>query len=117
MLVHGDCHTGNVLHHDGGLAFVDWQSAGFGRASSDLAFVSVRAIPSGVRVPAALLDEHVRRSQELGVATDPAFRRTVALEELAILVFQWPSYARWNSDTGIRRVRRRAGRLVRLLSR
>jgi Ser/Thr protein kinase RdoA (MazF antagonist) len=53
--VHGDCHTGNVVHTDRGLAFCDWQLAGLGRASADLAFLSVRAAPAGVGIPPALV--------------------------------------------------------------
>jgi len=45
-LVHGDCHTGNILHAADRLVFCDWQSTGAGRATSDLAMLAVRAAPS-----------------------------------------------------------------------
>lgn len=45
VFVHGDCHTDNILHRCAGLVFCDWQSWGNGRPSSDLAFLSVRAVP------------------------------------------------------------------------
>ncbi len=117
-VVHGDCHTGNIVHGNDGLGFCDWQAFGIARASSDLAFLSVRATPSGVPVPDLVLQAHQSHGQRLGVAMDPArFRWAVALEELAILIFQWPAYAAYNNATGISRVRRRASRLVELLGR
>jgi aminoglycoside phosphotransferase (APT) family kinase protein len=106
--VHGDCHTENITHVDGSLVFCDWQSTGIGRPSADLALLTVRATPAGVTVPPALLDAylavHAGRADEL--------RRAVLAEELAILVFQWPHFAAYNSASGIARVRARAGHLA-----
>ena len=117
VFVHGDCHTDNLLHGPAGLTFCDWEAAGLGRAASDVAFFNVRAAPFGTCVPGLVLDEHQRRSTELGVATDPVeFEHVVALEELAVLVFQWPEYAGFNTPAGIERVRGRVARLVDLVT-
>jgi Ser/Thr protein kinase RdoA (MazF antagonist) len=106
--VHGDCHTENITHVDGSLVLCDWQSAGIHRPSTDLAFLNVRATPAGVTVPSALLDAylagHAEQAREL--------RRAILAEELAILVFQWPHYAAYNSPSGIARIRARAGDLA-----
>lgn len=113
VLVHGDCHTANILDGPHGVVFCDWQSTGLGRAGSDLAFLSVRATPSGTHVPADVIHEYRLRSKELGMESGPAaFTRAVALEELAILTFQWPSYAARNSEAANVCIRRRASLLA-----
>ncbi|WP_133871931.1 phosphotransferase [Paractinoplanes brasiliensis] len=101
--VHGDCHTENITVTGGYLHFCDWQSAGAGRPSADLALLSVRATPAGVRVPL-----------ERFPAGEP-LRQAVEAEELAILIFLWPLYAGYNSDEGNERVRRRGRSLARSL--
>ena len=108
--MHGDCHTGNVLHGaDAHLVLCDWQESGTGRATSDLALLSVRATSSGTRVPAVLVEEYLRQRSCAGGALDAvAFRRSLVLEELAVLVYQWPPFAAYNDEAGIARVRRRA---------
>jgi aminoglycoside phosphotransferase (APT) family kinase protein len=109
VFVHGDCHTENVTVADGALVFCDWQSAGIGRRSGDLAFLSVRATPAGVSVPPVLLDAYERNS-----SCDPLLlRRAVIAEELAILVFEWPNYAAFANAVGIARVQRRTRELAR----
>ncbi|MFJ3406935.1 aminoglycoside phosphotransferase family protein [Promicromonospora sp. NPDC090134] len=113
VFVHGDCHTANVVHRTAGghdvLVFCDWQAAGVGRATSDLALLSVRATPSGARVPAVLVEEYLVERARAGSARDGTeFRRLLALEELAVLVFQWPPYAAYNGPAAVARVRRRA---------
>ncbi|GGM20153.1 aminoglycoside phosphotransferase family protein [Promicromonospora citrea] len=108
VFVHGDCHTDNVvLRPGGGVAFCDWQSSGVGRASSDLAFLSVRVTPDGVRIPPALLDAYAARRQ----VDAGALRRAVLLEELATYVSVWPPYAAYNDADGVLRVRKRAREL------
>jgi aminoglycoside phosphotransferase (APT) family kinase protein len=104
--VHGDCHTGNIVHADGGLVFCDWQSAGLGRAAADLAFLSVRATPSGAQIPSALIRDYLSQRSTDG---DPAeLEQAILLEELAVYVFEWPPYAAYNDSAGIARVQRRA---------
>jgi aminoglycoside phosphotransferase (APT) family kinase protein len=104
VLVHGDCHVDNIMHGTGSLVFCDWQSAGIGRPVADLAFLSVRATPSGTAVPRVLVDAYLDNS--------PHDRRTLEsallAEELATLVFLWPPYAVFNSPAGIEHIRRRA---------
>jgi Phosphotransferase enzyme family len=109
VFIHGDCHTANLLHGPAGLVFCDWQSAGPGRPSTDLAFPSVRATPSGVVVPPTLLDAYL--------STRPVDRdvlqRAVVAEELATFLCQWPAYAPYHSPTGIARVVERTRELTR----
>lgn len=110
VFVHGDCHTGNIMHSGRGLAFCDWQSTGLGRASADLAFLSVRAAPAGVRIPPALVRQYLAHRPIDG---DPSeFRETVLLEELSVYVFEWPPYAAYNDAAGVARVQRRARALA-----
>lgn len=91
VFLHGDCHTGNIMHTGRGLAFCDWQSTGLGRASADLAFLSVRAAPVGVQIPPALVRQYLDHRPIDG---DPAkFQEAVLLEELFVYVFEWPPYA------------------------
>ncbi|HEY2791150.1 MAG TPA: aminoglycoside phosphotransferase family protein [Micromonosporaceae bacterium] len=102
-LVHGDCHTDNIVHRSGRQVFCDWQVTGVGRPASDLAMLRVRATPAGVDVPDALLDAysasagHPRRAVE----------RAVLAAEVAIFVLQWPPFAAYNTPAGIDRVHRR----------
>ena len=108
VFVHGDCHTGNIVHAADGLVFCDWQSTGVGRAASDLAHLSVRAAPAGVTVPPELMTAYLERS-----GGDPAaLKRTLILEELAVFVFLWPPFAGYNSRAGIERVHDRARHLA-----
>lgn len=100
VLVHGDCHTGNIVHAADGLVFCDWQSAGVGRATSDLALLGVRAAPAGVAVPRNAMTAYANRR---GADFDE-LERALILEELAIFVFQWPPFAAYNSRVGIARV-------------
>lgn len=100
VLTHGDCHAANLLHGPAGLVFCDWQSAGPGRPTTDLAFPSVRATPSGVVVPPTLLDAYL--------STRPldrdVLRRALIAEELATFLCHWPAYAPVNSPAGNARV-------------
>jgi Ser/Thr protein kinase RdoA (MazF antagonist) len=108
VLVHGDCHTGNILHAPDGLVFCDWQSTGVGRATSDLTHLSVRATPAGVTVPRDLVTAYLDRR-----GGDPAaLKRALILEELAVFVFLWPPFAAYNSRAGIERVHDRARHLA-----
>ncbi|MEU4233892.1 phosphotransferase [Nonomuraea sp. NPDC026600] len=108
VFVHGDCHTDNIVHAAGSPVFCDWQSTGVGRPVSDLAFLSVRATPSGTVVPRALIDAYLDHSPgDRGL-----LERALVAEELAILVFLWPPYAAFNSPAGIARVHSRARELA-----
>ena len=105
VLIHGDCHTENITIAGGELTFCDWQAAGAGRATSDLALLSVRATPAGVTVPPGFLDAYLReRPGDL--------REALVTEELAILVFLWPMYAAFNTPEGNARIRARARELM-----
>ncbi|GLZ01565.1 phosphotransferase [Actinoplanes sp. NBRC 103695] len=108
VFAHGDCHTENITHVDGSPVFCDWQNAGTGRASADLALLSVRATPAGVTVPPALLDAYL--AGRSGPAAE--LRRAIVAEELAVLLFLWPRYAGYNTAEGNARIRARALRLA-----
>ena len=110
VFVHGDCHTGNIVHTDRGPAFCDWQSAGLGRASTDLAFLSVRATPAGVQIPSVLVRDYLAHRPTGGDPTE--LEQAVLLEELAVYVFEWPPYAAYNDSAGVARVQRRARALA-----
>ena len=113
VFAHGDCHTENITHIDRSLIFCDWPNAGTGRASADLALLSVRATPAGVTVPAALLDAYLAgRSGQTA-----ELRRAIVAEELAVLLFLWPRYAGYNTAEGNARIRERALRLAEAFSR
>lgn len=104
VFIHGDCHTDNIVHAADGLVFLDWQQAGLGRPSSDLAFVQVRAMPGGVTAPPALTGAYAAAGQ----AGRRVLDRALVAEELAIYVFVWPSFAALNSPAANERVRQRA---------
>lgn len=114
VFVHGDCHAGNIVFAaDGGPVLCDWQSAGVGRAPSDLAFLGVRAAPTGIQVPAVMLEAYLDQRRGLDPAFDhTGFATAVAWEELAVLVFEWPPYATYNNALGNGRVHRRAQELA-----
>lgn len=103
VFIHGDCHTGNIVHAPDGLVFCDWQSAGIGRATSDLALLRVRAAPAGVTVPHEFMTAYLRH----GGGDRTELERALIAEELAIFAFQWPPFAPYNSRAGIERVRDR----------
>jgi hypothetical protein len=103
VFIHGDCHTGNLPQGPDSLVFCDWQSAGIGRPTADLAFLSVRATPNGVTAPSALIESYAERS-----SCDPdVLRRALLAEELAVFAFLWPSFAPFNGPREISRVRHR----------
>ncbi|WP_258534739.1 phosphotransferase [Streptomyces sp. PT12] len=108
VLVHGDCHTDNVVHDVGSLVFCDWQEARIGRPTSDLAFLQVRATPAGTTVPPALGDAHL----DARPGDRDVIERALVAEELAILLFLWPPFAPFNGPEAIERVRRRARALA-----
>lgn len=100
--VHGDCHTENILREDGALVWIDWQGAGIGNPARELAFLNVRATPSGARLPPELLATYCgERDMDI-----ERMQRAVIAAELSILLFEWPPYASFNTPDGIQRVRR-----------
>lgn len=91
------------------LVFCDWQSAGPGRATADLAHLSVRAAPAGVTIPRVMMTAYL--DGRGGDAAD--LERALVPAELAVFVFVWPPYAVYNSQAGIERVHRRTRLLAR----
>lgn len=103
-LVHGDCHTDNILIDDDRLVWADWQNTGLGNPVSDLAFVSSRATPSGADVPlTAMINRYARRR---GFDADELARAVLATE-LGTCIFAWPEYLKFNSPVGVGRINRR----------
>ncbi len=96
------------MHSTGSLVFCDWQVVGIGRPVTDLAMLSVRATPTGTAIPRELIDAYL----ESRPGDRLALERALVAEELAILVFLWPHYARFNSPAGVARVRFRARELA-----
>ncbi|TDD17055.1 phosphotransferase family protein [Nonomuraea diastatica] len=106
--IHGDCHTDNIMPSARALIFCDWQSTGVGRPVSDLAFLSVRATPSGTVVPRRFMDSYLHhRPRDRRV-----LERALVAEELAVLVFLWPPYASFNNTEGIARIQVRTRELA-----
>lgn len=108
--LHGDCHTDNVLIEDGHLVWLDWQGAGAGNPAAELAFPSVRAVPSGASLPQQ--DMIDRYSAVRGLDRVQVSHASLAAE-LAIFLLTWPEYAAYNTDTGIERVHRHVQQLAR----
>jgi aminoglycoside phosphotransferase (APT) family kinase protein len=102
-VVHGDCHTDNILRENGALVWIDWQGTGIGNPARELAFLDVRATPSGALIPPELLAAYCR---ERDIDPEP-MRRSVIAAELSIFLFEWPPYASFNASAGIQRVRQR----------
>ena len=108
VLVHGDCHTGNIVHAGDGLVFCDWQCTGVGRATSDLAMLGARAAPAGAAVPRDAITAYLNhRGGDVS-----QLERKLILEQLVIFVFQWPRFAAYNSPAGIARVHDRTRQLA-----
>ncbi|ONK13428.1 aminoglycoside phosphotransferase family protein [Streptomyces sp. MP131-18] len=103
-LIHGDCHADNIVHAAGRRTYLDWQAAGVGRPVADLAFLSVRATPSGTAVPRALADGYLA----VRPCDRRSFMRALVAEELGVLLFLWPPFAAFHTPEHIARVHRRA---------
>jgi aminoglycoside phosphotransferase (APT) family kinase protein len=90
-LVHGDCHTGNLLvDDDGELVWADWQEVSIGHGPEDLALLWQRAEFDGGRPPrSAMLAVY---AQARGLASDVVLRRAVVAAELLLLLLAWPQH-------------------------
>ncbi|MFT4166927.1 MAG: phosphotransferase [Microlunatus sp.] len=108
--LHGDCHTDNILIDDNELVWTDWQGAGAGNPSVELAFPSIRATPAGAVLPQA---EMIRRYALTRGLDENELSRAVLAAELSIFLFVWPEYARYNTEVGIDRVHERVQDLAR----
>jgi hypothetical protein len=86
------------------------RAAGAGSPAADLAFLSVRATPAGVVVPPARMDAYAT----VRGCDRRTLRRAVVAEEIAVLLGQWPPYARLHDAAGVGRVVRRTRDLARV---
>jgi Ser/Thr protein kinase RdoA (MazF antagonist) len=113
VFIHGDFHLANVLINDdrSTLTICDWQMCGFGRPSADLGFVNARLAPDGVVAPIEFLAAYAQQSS----VDRPELAREVIAEELLILFFQWPHFAKFNTATRIQNVRTRVANLAQQL--
>lgn len=107
-LVHGDCHTDNVLFTDDAPVLCDWQETTVARPVADLAFLGVRAAPAGVAVPPELLDAYAQASAH----DRDTLERALLSEELAMDVYLWPHHAAYLDATAIRRIHARGRTLA-----
>lgn len=110
-LVHGDCHTGNLLVDvTGDLVWADWQEVSIGHGPEDLALLWQRAEFDGARPPrAAMLTIYARAR---GIPPDADLRRAVIAAELLLLLLAWPQHLTvadaWRTRLMIRRLHRLA---------
>jgi aminoglycoside phosphotransferase len=111
-LIHGDCHTGNLLVDDSGeFCWADWQEVGVGHGPEDLALLWQRAEFGGAVPPRqAMLDAYLAaRGLPSGPteSTDPGAARAAVAAELRLLLLDWPSYLVGADDDARERLIRR----------
>jgi aminoglycoside phosphotransferase (APT) family kinase protein len=110
-LVHGDCHTGNLLVDEtGDLVWADWQQVGIGHGPEDLALLWQRAGFDGARPPrSAMLTVYARAR---GLAPEAALVRATVAAELLLLLLAWPQHLTTASPSRCRVMIRRLHRLA-----
>ncbi|WP_022910129.1 aminoglycoside phosphotransferase family protein [Aestuariimicrobium kwangyangense] len=99
--VHGDCHWGNVVTDNGDPLLVDWQSAGIGRGTDDLAFLLTRAAANLDVVPrtTVIADYAARRG------LDPAeVEARVTARQLLVLALQYPAFVAYLHPRAVERL-------------
>ncbi len=124
-LIHGDCHTGNLLVDDSGeFCWADWQEVGVGHGPEDLALLWQRAEFGGAVPPRqAMLDAYLvargLRSEPTGPSapTDRGATRAAVAAELRLLLIDWPSYLVGADDAARDRLIRRFRELSRAWAR
>lgn len=110
VLEHGDCHLENVVRTvDGRLVWVDWQESGLGDGIGDLVFLWQRAEFAGARPPRPKMTAAYAEGRGL----DPA-RLQAALElvELRLLLYSWPPFLGYGTESARGVMRRRLTALV-----
>ncbi|HEY0688218.1 MAG TPA: phosphotransferase [Kribbella sp.] len=107
--LHGDCHVDNLLREGNQIVWADWQAAGAGSPAGDLAFLWSRAQADGADLPYdAMLREYVTHRE-----VDPALlRRSLVAAEIGILLFGWPAYAAYLTQSDRDRITRRLLQLM-----
>jgi aminoglycoside phosphotransferase (APT) family kinase protein len=110
-LVHGDCHTGNLLVDESGdLVWADWQEVSIGHGPEDLALLWQRAEFDGARPPrSAMLAVYARAR---GFAREAALRRATIAAELLLLLLAWPQHLTMAAPGRCRVMIRRLHRLA-----
>ncbi|WP_328994739.1 aminoglycoside phosphotransferase family protein [Kribbella sp. NBC_01245] len=94
--IHGDCHVGNLLRDGDRIVWADWQVAKVGSPAGDLALLWSRGGVDGADLPydAMLREYATRRGLELA-----PLRRAVIAAELALLLFAWPHFAAYRTES------------------
>jgi Ser/Thr protein kinase RdoA (MazF antagonist) len=118
-LIHGDCHTGNLLVDDSGeFCWADWQEVGVGHGPEDLALLWQRAEFGGAVPPRqAMLDAYLAARGLRSEPTDPGAVRAAVAAELRLLLLDWPFYLVGAEDAARDRLIRRFQELSRAWAR
>jgi aminoglycoside phosphotransferase (APT) family kinase protein len=95
-LIHGDCHTGNVLtDDDGAFVWANWSGASIGRGPEDISFFYQRAEFAGGKVPWDAMISAYHASLQTALGADIPFDdilRAAEASEWAVRLLQWPHY-------------------------
>ena len=90
VVVHGDCHLGNLLQDDDGdLVWIDWLDMRLGTGAEDFALLWQRAEFDGLQPPR----DHMVEAY-LGSIDRPGLARALLTEELRLLLVDWPAFLR-----------------------
>ena len=108
--LHGDCHVDNLLREGSRMVWADWQVAGVGSPAIDLAFLWSRANADGADIPRTEMVHEYASHRGIDVTV---LRRSLIAAELGVLLFCWPEYAAYRTQTTRDRLTRRLVQLIR----
>ncbi len=102
-LIHGDCHTGNIVHECSEPLLLDWQNAAIRSGTDDMAFLLLRAgvesrVPPPTKRVIRLYAHH--RGLAEGVVLD-----AVRAAQLLVLAFHYPAFAAFLEERQSARLR------------
>ncbi len=90
VLVHGDCHVGNLLRGPSGPLWADWQETHLGSGLDDLVFLWQRAEFDGAHPPRGTMTAAYTAAR--GCSVDAGLRSALAASELRLLLVSWPPF-------------------------
>lgn len=97
VLMHGDCHVGNLLQGPGGRhLWVDWQEVCLGSGLDDLVFLWQRAEVDGAHPPRDAMTSAYARARALD--RDDVLRSALAACELRLLLVAWAPFLTFGSE-------------------
>jgi len=97
VLMHGDCHVGNLLQGPGGRPlWVDWQEVCLGSGLDDLVFLWQRAESDGAHPPRDAMTSAYARARAL--PRDDDVRSALAACELRLLLVAWAPFLAYGSE-------------------